>query len=82
MIQLYLRADCPFCHKVIDATAKLGLQEGRDFEIIDSAPGTRGRETVVQLGGKAMVPFLVDGTTWMYESDDIINYLTQQTNNT
>jgi len=30
---------------------------------------------VVKLGGKSQVPFLVDGNTMMYESDDIVQYL-------
>jgi glutathione S-transferase len=75
MIQLYVRNGCPFCHKVIKAAEKIGYQEGKDMTIIDAAPGTKGREVVLDIGGKAMVPFLLDGDTSLYESDDIIEYL-------
>ena len=46
-----------------------------DYLIIDAAPGTPGRKKVVDTGSKSMVPFLMDGEHWMYESDDIIDYL-------
>lgn len=75
MIQLYIRAGCPFCQKVEKAAAAIGLVEGTDFEFVDAAPGTPGRDVVLEVGGKAMVPFLIDGDTSMYESDDIVNYL-------
>ena len=75
MITLYLWDSCPFCNKVSTAAADLGLVEGPDFEIVPSGPGTAGRLFVQERGGKAMVPFLVDGDTSMYESDDIIAYL-------
>jgi len=75
MIQLYLSASCPFCKKVLVAAGQLGLQEGKDFTTIDAAPGTPGRDVVLTVGGKGMVPFLIDGDTSMYESDDIVAYL-------
>lgn len=75
MIQLYMREGCPFCNKVVAAALGLGLVEDKDFRLVDAAPGTPGRDEVLRLGGKAMVPFLVDGKIAMYESDDIINYL-------
>jgi glutathione S-transferase len=61
--------------KVIRAAEEMGLQEGKDYLVVDAAPGTPGRKKVVDTGSKAMVPFLVDGDHWMYESDDIIDYL-------
>ncbi|MFV0438130.1 MAG: glutathione S-transferase N-terminal domain-containing protein [Desulfopila sp.] len=75
MIQLYLWASCPFCQKVEKAATRLGLVAGKDFTRIESAPGTPGMEQVARIGGKSMVPFLLDGDTWMYESDDIVDYL-------
>ena len=75
MIELYMRDGCPFCRKVAQAALGFGLKEGEDFIMIDAAPGTPGREVVLSRGGKAMVPFLIDGDTSMYESDDIISYL-------
>ncbi len=74
-MELYVRDGCPFCKKVLAALEHLDLQEGADIRVIDAAPGTPGRDTVLQVGGKAMVPFLIDGADWMYESDDIVAYL-------
>jgi glutathione S-transferase len=75
MIQLYIWNSCPFCLKVVKAAQEIGLQENVDYTIVDGAPGTPGRALVEKTGGKSMVPFLVDGATSMYESDDIIAYL-------
>ncbi len=75
MTELYLRADCPFCTKVKKAVEAMGLVEGREYTIIDAAPGTPGREEVLRVGGRAMVPFLIDGDHAMYESDDIIAWM-------
>lgn len=75
MIELYISPTCPFCIKVIRAAEEMGLKEGADYRIVDASVGTPGRKKVVETGGKAMVPFLIDGETWMYESDDIIAYL-------
>ncbi len=75
MVQLYIWDACPFCKKVLLATQNFGLQEGKDITVIDAAPGTPGSEEVQSIGGRAVVPFLVDGDTAMYESDDIIEYL-------
>lgn len=75
MIELYVRKGCPFCQKVEQFAQQLGLKEGEQYQLIDAAPKTPGREKVLQLGGKAMVPFLVDGDLYMYESDDINQYL-------
>lgn len=75
MVELYMTSTCPFCSKVIRAANQMGLNEGVDYRIVDADYGTEGRKKVIDTGGKAMVPFLVDGDAWMYESDDIIDYL-------
>lgn len=75
MIQIYVREGCPYCKKVETAAAAMGLVAGSDYELVDGAPGTPGRDTLLKVGGKAMVPFLIDGETSMYESDDIVAYL-------
>lgn len=78
MIRLYIWHSCPFCQKVLKAAEKLGLQEGVDYTLVDSGPGTPGRLKVQSIGGKSMVPFLEDGDHFMYESDDIIAYLKEK----
>ena len=60
------------------AVAELDLVEGKDFEIVSAGPGTPGRLIVEERGGKAMVPFLIEGQISMYESDEIIDYLRQK----
>lgn len=75
MIQIYVREGCPFCTKVETAAVEMGLTAGTDYELVDGAPGTPGRDIVLKVGGKAMVPFLIDGDISMYESNDIIKYL-------
>ncbi len=75
MIQLYIREDCPFCKKVDKAAQEMGLKLDKDYQRIDAAPLTPGRDVVMKVGGKAMVPFMIDGDISMYESDDIIAYL-------
>lgn len=75
MIELYMRRGCPFCDKVEVAAQGSGLQKNVDYKIVDAAPNTPGREVVLQVGGKPMVPFLIDGEKSMYESDDIVAYL-------
>ena len=75
MVELYIASTCPVCIKVVRAAEQMGLEEGRDYLLIDAARGTPGRQKVVDAGGKSMVPFLIDGSVSMYESDDIIDYL-------
>jgi len=75
MLELYVREHCPFCKKVLVVIDELGMKVDKDIRLVDAAPGTPGQEVVERVGGKAMVPFLVDGDLAMYESDDIIEYL-------
>lgn len=75
MIELYVSARCPYCKKVLTAAGEFGLKEGKDYVTVDAVAGTPGREVVLRVGGKGMVPFLIDGDTSMYESDDIVMYL-------
>jgi glutathione S-transferase len=78
MFELYQFASCPYCQKVMRTLDSLGLKVGKDYQLIEASRGTAGRETVINLGGMSQVPFLVDGSTKMYESDDIIDYLKQK----
>ena len=75
-LELYEFESCPFCRKVREALTLLDL-EAR----IRPCPkqGSRFRSEVVERGGKAQFPYLVDPNTGkeMYESDDIVAYLFQ-----
>lgn len=75
MIQLFQYDSCPYCAKVISTLQSLQLKENKDYKLVEASRGTSGREEVLRLGGKNQVPFLVDDSISMYESDDIIKYL-------
>ncbi len=73
-LQLYDIENCPYCRLVREVLTELDL----DAEIYPCPKnGERFRPRVVERGGKAQFPFLVDPNTGveMYESLDIIDYL-------
>ncbi len=79
MLELYQTDHCGYCVKVHVVLQELGL----DYVAHDASYGTQERERLVQIGGKAQVPFLVDNRNpekpvMMYESDDIIRYLREK----
>lgn len=74
MLQLYDIENCPHCRLVREVLTELDL----DAEIYPCPKqGERFRPVVVERGGKAQFPYLVDPNTGveMYESLDIIAYL-------
>ncbi|TGJ99745.1 glutaredoxin [Leptospira semungkisensis] len=74
-MKLYQFSSCPYCAYVKDEFSRMGLVEGKDYELVEASRGTPGREEVVRLGGLSQVPFLVDGNILMYESRDIVDYV-------
>jgi glutathione S-transferase len=74
LLELYEFEACPFCRRVREAMSEFDLDA-----MIYPCPrgGTRYRPKVVEMGGKASFPFLVDPNSGrsMYESADIIVYL-------
>lgn len=76
-LEVYEFEACPFCRKVREALSILDLE----VRILPCPKrGRRFREALVQRGGKAQFPYLVDPNTGveMYESDDIVRYLFAQ----
>lgn len=74
LFELYDFEGCPYCRVVREVLTELDL----DTEIRPCPKGgTRFRPRVVERGGKAQFPFLVDPNTGatLYESMDIIAYL-------
>ncbi|EKX42077.1 hypothetical protein GUITHDRAFT_74279 [Guillardia theta CCMP2712] len=75
-LELYEFEACPFCRKVREVISMLDLDV-----MIYPCPrdGDRFRPQVVEMGGKAQFPYLVDPNTDFksYESDKIIKYLVQ-----
>ena len=73
---LYQFKTCPFCIKVRRTMKQLAL----NIELRDAQKNQQNRQQLIDGGGEAKVPCLKitheDGQIeWMYESDDIINYL-------
>lgn len=71
---LYEFEGCPFCRKVREALSILDLEAE-----IRPCPkqGHRFRDELIERGGKAQFPYLIDPNTGreMYESGDIVDYL-------
>lgn len=72
---LYVKTGCPYCEKVLEAAARLGIS----FDEKNIADATVAEELIAK-GGKRQVPYLVDSERGvsMYESDDILNYLRER----
>ena len=71
--ELYVMPGCPYCVKVKRFMHEHGIElPERDITADPSA-----RETLKRVGGKVQVPCLfIDGAP-LYESDDIIAYLSR-----
>ena len=76
MLILYTKTGCQFCEKVLRVATELGIS----FDERNIADEKNVKE-LIEKGGKRQVPFLVDEAKGvsMYESDDIVKYLTSRT---
>ena len=72
MFDLYIMETCPYCKKVISFLEENGIE----YNKVDIAEKSN-EETLIKMGGKRQVPFLVDKdrNIQMYESMDIIEYI-------
>ena len=72
MLELFVLETCPYCKKVTDFLEKESIK----YQKIDIS-NKESEESLIQIGGKRQVPFLVDTerNIQMYESNDIIEYL-------
>ena len=70
-VKLYCLKECPFCIKVI----KYAEENNLDLELIDVTDNLELQKEVISLGGKFQVPMMTVDGDFMYESDDIINWL-------
>lgn len=77
LLELYEFEACPYCRVVREALTELDLDV-----LVRPCPkdGTRYRSQVLEIGGKAQFPFLVDPNTEekLYESGEIVRYLYRQ----
>ena len=71
MLDLFILESCPYCRKVMKFFNENNIKYNK-IDIVDKA----NEDSLIQLGGKRQVPFLVDRdrNIQMYESDDIIEY--------
>ncbi len=74
-LSLYEMGYCPFCIKVRQVVADLGL----NIKSCDTQESLKFMKELFKNGGKTTVPCLKikseDGVNWLYESNDIIKYL-------
>ncbi|MFK8066632.1 MAG: glutaredoxin family protein [Gammaproteobacteria bacterium] len=77
-LSLYQYDFCPFCVATRRAIEKLNI----NIEIRDTMKDPKNQQELISKGGKSQVPCLRidqgDSTRWMYESADIIQYLTKK----
>lgn len=70
-LTLYNLRGCPFCKRVKDVLAQLGLE----YDEIQVAPFRMMRKEVKRLSGQRRVPVLVDGEHVIADSQAICGYL-------
>ncbi|MBQ4115450.1 glutathione S-transferase N-terminal domain-containing protein [bacterium] len=72
MLELFVLDSCPYCQKVMNFMDENKIQ----YRKIDTK-NKESEESLIQIGGKRQVPFLVDTdrNIQMYESSDIIEYV-------
>ena len=72
MLNLFILPTCPYCVKVMDYMDEHDIK----YEKLN-IENPINEETLITLGGKRQVPFLVDtdNNVELYESDEIIEYL-------
>ena len=76
---LYYFESCPFCIRVLRTMDRLHLK----IEMRNVREVSAYRQQLIQGGGRSMVPCLrirdeTGEETWMYESDDIMDYLEER----
>ena len=75
MINLYYLSTCPYCKKVIDFLDSSNIE----YRLLD-IDEQENFNKLMKIGKKRQVPFIVDTNTGnvMYESADIIDYLSKE----
>ena len=74
-LELYYYPECPYCRKVLKAIDDLGL--ANDIELKNIHADESARQTLISVGGKPQVPCLFINGAPLYESSDIVDWLTQ-----
>ena len=71
MLDLFVLETCPYCKKVMKYMDENNIKYNKI-----NIENKESEESLIQIGGKRQVPFLVDNdrNIQMYESNDIIEY--------
>ncbi len=74
-LSLYFFPSCPFCQYVLASLQSMSV----DVSLVNIHQDYDARNELIAGGGKSQVPCLKiennDGVKWMYESQDIVEYL-------
>ncbi|MBQ4836684.1 MULTISPECIES: glutaredoxin family protein [Pseudoalteromonas] len=74
-LSLYYRPSCPYCHYVLGALKAHNI----NIELRNITDSAEYETELIKHGGKRQVPCLLvrgeGADNWMYESQDIIDYL-------
>jgi glutathione S-transferase len=78
-LSLYGYPRCPFCRRVFDAAASLGLE----IPLCDTQKDADHHRELIEAMGRATVPVLLiegeaGGVEWLPESADIVRYLRER----
>lgn len=81
-LSLYQLPACPFCVKVRRAMKRNGIA----LPLLNINKSDEANQALIEQGGKRKVPCLRiehdnNSVEWLYESNDIIDYLTNRVNN-
>jgi len=73
---LYYKKGCPYCEKVFSYLEEFKL----DIQLKDIDKNSEIRNELISTGGKAQVPSLIIDGKAMYESNDIIEWFSENIN--
>ena len=71
--KLFVGTICPYCRKVENFLEENNI----DLEIVNIEEDRDAMVELIEKGGKRQVPCLLHDGNYLYESDDIIEFLSQ-----
>lgn len=77
-LELFKRDTCPFCQRVLKYIAETGRS---DVLMRDTVQDLSNKEELIRIGGKDQVPCLMIDGQPLYESMDIIQWLSDHPEN-
>lgn len=72
-LELYVKPSCPYCAKVLRFMGERKIV----IPLHDITDGSSNRDDLLRIGGKVQVPCLIIDGIALYESSDIVAYLTK-----